>query len=146
MTLDVGVRAGLAGLLVLAAVFSVWTFSYWFWRFSLRPSLSELVVKEHNPGSLALEVRNRHFFGVAGEAPGEIAATSGATAMVLAGIVSTGSGKRGVAVILIDGRRSLAAEVGQEVAPGVVLTLVARDHVELQRDGRTVVLELAKKK
>lgn len=146
MAANVSARVGRAAWLVVTVVAVAWIGSYWFWQLSLRPEPPVVAAFEGRPGGLALDIRNRRLFGVAGDTTGSSAASSGSTAMVLAGIVSTGSGRKGVAVISMDGRKALAFEVGQEIAPGVVLSRVAQDHVELRRDGGTVVLELAKKK
>jgi type II secretory pathway component PulC len=66
--------------------------------------------------------------------------------MVLAGIVSSGNAKRGLAIILIEGKKTVTASVGQEVVPDVILSLVASDHVELTRRGQIINLRLATKK
>ena len=75
-----------------------------------------------------------------------MAAAPNAIRMTLVGIVSAASGKKGVAVILVDGKKAVTARVGEEIAPGLVLSRVARDQVELTQDGRMINLMLSARK
>ena len=98
------------------------------------------------PDRLAKQLQARHLFGAAGSMVGAVSSIPGTAQMILAGIVSSGSTKRGVAVILIEGKKAVTARVGQEILPDLVLSRVAHDHVELTRRGQIINLRLATKK
>lgn len=145
---DKGTRAGAVALLALSAGAIAWLIAYWFWQIALRPAPPPTVAAESHPETLAQQVRSRTLFGRGDGVPVPAAAApaAAATRMTLVGIVSAASGKKGVAVIMIDGKKAVTARVGEEVAPGLVLSRVARDQVELTQDGRMINLMLATKK
>lgn len=139
-------RAGPLGWLALVAAVLAFLATYWFWAVMFRPSSLPSIAGENRPDMLAKQVQVRHLFGVIGELAGALSVVPEAAQMVLAGIISSGSSKRGVAVILIDGKKAVTARVGQEIVPDVILARVAHDHVELTRRGQTINLRLATKK
>jgi hypothetical protein len=55
-------------------------------------------------------------------------------------------GKGGLAVILIDGKKAVTVKVGEEITPGLTLSKVAQDQVELSRNGQLITLMLSAKK
>ena len=120
--------------------------AYWTWLFLLRPSAALPIVIESAPEKLARQVEVRHLFGTAAAAVGGVAPFADVANLILAGIISSGSAKRGVAIILVDGKKTVTARVGQEILPDVVLSRVAPDHVELVRRGQQINLRLATKK
>jgi type II secretory pathway component PulC len=141
-----GVRAGAFGWLVLVASVLSLMFAYWFWAVMFRPSSLPPILGEGRPDKLAKQVQARHLFGSVGSVVAALSAVPDAAQMVLAGIVSSGSSKHGVAVILIEGKKAVTVKVGQEIVPDVILSRVAHDHVELTRRGQTINLRLATKK
>jgi hypothetical protein len=120
--------------------------AYWYWVIMVRPSPLPPILAEGRPDRLASQLQARRFFGVAGEGGGSLSSISDSAQMVLAGIVSSGNANRGLAIILIEGKKTVTARVGQEVVPDVILSLVASDHVELTRRGQIINLRLATKK
>jgi hypothetical protein len=140
------VRVGVLGWLTLIAIGFALLVAYWFWAIAVRPPSLPPIIADGRPGILAKQVQARHLFGQVGEAIGSLALVSDSAQMILAGIVSSGSSKLGVAVILIEGRKAVTVKVGQEVMPDVILSLVAHDHVELMRRGQVINLRLANKK
>lgn len=141
-----GVRVGsLATLLALAFGFAS-LFAYWSWVIMLRPSPLPPILAEGRADKLASQVQARHFFGVTGEGGALLPSVSDTAQMALAGIVSSGNATRGLAIILIEGGKTVTARVGQEVVPDVILSRVASDYVELTRRGQTINLRLAAKK
>lgn len=141
-----GVRVGsLVTLVVIVSGFAS-LFAYWSWVIVFRPSPLPPFVAEGRPHKLASQVQARHFFGITGEGGGSLPSISDTAQMILAGIVSSGNAKRGLAIILIEGGKSVTARVGQEVVPDVILSRVASDYVELTRRGQIFNLRLAAKK
>jgi hypothetical protein len=134
----------LAWLLIGSAVALV--IAYWSWVLFVRPSSLPPISVEGKPDKLASQIQIKHLFGAIGGIVGAAYVIPDTTQMILAGIVSSGSAKRGVAIILVEGKKSVTAKVGQEIVPDVVLTRVAHDHVELTRRGHSINLRLATKK
>jgi type II secretory pathway component PulC len=141
-----GVRVGSLTTLVIIAFGVALLIAYWSWVIMLRPSPVPSTFADGSPVRLASQVQARHLFGVAGEGGVSQSSISDTAQMVLAGIVSSGNSKRGLAIILIEGKKAVTARVGQEVVPDVILTQVARDYVELTRRGHKINLRLATKK
>ena len=56
-------------------------------------------------------------------------------AIKLFGVVAASGGRRGYAVVQLDGKQILAVHEGEDVAPGVRLAEVLPDHVILERGG-----------
>jgi hypothetical protein len=136
---------GLGWSLLIVGVFAL-IFAYWSWLVVLRPVSLPFSHVEGRPDKLAKQITAKHLFGSVGVLVGSLPAVLDLGQMVLAGIVSTGSAARGVAIILVDGRKAVTATVGQEIAPDVKLSRVAHDHVELTHRGQTINLRLVAKK
>ena len=64
---------------------------------------------------------------------GAAAATS--SAVRLTGVVAASSGRRGHAVLRLDGKKTLAVLQGEDVEPGLRLAEVHADHIVLERNG-----------
>jgi hypothetical protein len=140
-----GVPVGAHWLILIAGVLAS-LIAYWSWVILLRPSSLPPTLADDRPERLAKQVQVRHLFGEIDGKVGSLSLVSDVAQMVLAGIVSSGSSKRGVAVILIDGRKAVTVGVGQEIMPGVILSRVAHDNVELSQRGQIINLRLATKK
>lgn len=143
---DKATRATGPVCIALAAGLIAWLIAYWFWEISVRPVSAPAVVVEMNPEALAPQIRTKHLFGRADGVAVPTTATPASTRLSLVGIVSAASGKKGVAVIVIDGKKAVTATIGEDIVPGLVLLRVARDHVELTQDGRITNLMLSTKK
>lgn len=140
-----GAHGGVLAWLLIGSV-AASMIAYWSWLFLVRPLPLPPIFFEGVPDKLAKQIQTRHLFGVAGGIVGAVSAIPDTAQMILAGIVSSGSAKRGVAIILVEGKRAVTARVGQEIVPDVVLSRVAHDHVELTRRGQTINLRLSTKK
>lgn len=143
---DKGARAAAAAWLALTAGAIAWLIAYWFWQITLRPVPPPALALESQPETLAQQVRSRTLFGQGDGLPAPVAVAPTTTAMTLVGIVSAANGKKGVAVIMVNGKKAVTARVGEEVAPGLVLSRISRDQVELTQDGRMINLMLSTKK
>jgi hypothetical protein len=139
-------RVGVLGWGFLIVGLFAFLFAYWSWLLALHPVSLPPTHIEGRPDKLANQIKAKQLFGSVGGLVGSLPAVFDAGQMVLAGIVSTGSAARGVAIILVDGRRAVTATVGQEIVPDVRLSRVAHDHVELTRRGQTINLRLVTKK
>ena len=73
------------------------------------------------------------------------AAPTGITIKLL-GIVAASGGRRGYAVVQLDAKQILAVHEGEDVAPGVRLAEVLRDHLILERGGVRETLAWPEKK
>lgn len=69
-------------------------------------------------------------------------------AIKLQGVVAEpgGKGKKGYAVVQLDGKQTLAVHEGEDIARGVRLAEVHPDHVILERNGIRETLALPEKK
>jgi len=67
-------------------------------------------------------------------------------AIRLLGVVATSGGRRGYAVVQLDGKQILAVHEGQDIGSGVRLTQVLADHVVLDRGGVSETLAWPEKR
>lgn len=116
-----------------------WVVADLFWRLTApRPSLT-LAIAERDPATAAGRIAERHLFGIS-------SASSNAEdgeRIVLFGAV-TGEGRHpGFAILSIDGGPAKDAVAGQELAPGLVLSRIGPDRIELSGASgtRTVLLQ-----
>jgi type II secretory pathway component PulC len=141
-----GVRVGVGLWVAIVAGAIAWLVSYWFWQVSVRPVKFPAVSQEIHPEKLAQQVRARQLFGKKENLVGAAATTASSSHLALVGIVSALRGKGGLAVILIDGKKAVTVKVGEEITPGLTLSKVAQDQVELSRNGQLITLMLSAKK
>ena len=131
------VRALNAALLILAAVVC----AHWFWMFAA-PSVSapppSPVADTLRP---AETLRRANLFGAASNSPQTPAARAD---LVLRGIYANRDG--GMAVIALDRARTVTVRSGEELAPGITLERVLRDHVIVNQGGVSQRLELPQAK
>lgn len=140
-----GAISGVLAWLLIGSVVAL-MIAYWSWLYVVRPLPLPPIFMEGMPDRLANQIQARHLFGVAGGVVGAVSVIPDTGQLILAGIVSSGNDKRGVAVILVEGKKAVTARVGQEILPDVILSRVAHDHVELTRRGQTINLRLPNKK
>jgi hypothetical protein len=141
-----GVRVGVGLWLAITAGAIAWLMAYWFWQITVRPVPPPMVGQEIHPEKLAQQVRARQLFGKIESLAGAAVATASSSHLALVGIVSALRGKGGLAVILVDGKKTVTVRVGEEITPGLTLSKVARDQVELSRNGQLITLMLSVKK
>ena len=66
---------------------------------------------------------------------GNARASQSAGAVRLTGVAAASGGRRGHAVLRLDGKRTLAVLQGEDVEPGLRLAEVHADHIVLERNG-----------
>lgn len=74
-----------------------------------------------------------------------VAAPTG-IAVKLLGVVAASGGRRGYAVVQVEGKQILAVHEGEDLSPGVRLAEVLADHVLLERNGVRETLALPERK
>jgi general secretion pathway protein C len=134
------ILAAAAAMLLLT-----WLLAHWTWMFlsppvqggsvaPLAPELSKV---------LAEKVVAAKLFGGGAPGGGEISAepVEAPSNLGVRGVYSGHDGRTGFAVLVLDGN-PLAALVGQEFAPGMVLRRVLPDSVEIVRNGRIEMVRM----
>jgi len=127
----------LAALALLGLVLAYWT---WVWFAPRAEPRAEAVAAE--TGNLA--IASRVFGRVERTKAGAAAPT--ALAIKLLGVVAASGGRRGYAVVQLDGKQILAVHEGEDFAPGVRLAEVHPEHVILERGGVAETLAWPEKK
>ena len=102
--------------------------AYWSWAF-LAPAPAPRAPPAADPAATTSSARG--LFGIVKDAAP--AATS--SALRLTGVVAASGGRRGHAVLRLDGKRTLAVLQGEDIEPGLRLAEVHADHVVLERNG-----------
>lgn len=112
-------------VLLLALVLAYWT---WMW-FAPRTEASM-------QSTTQVEGRLAEAYGLfgSGQQLRSVAAPTG-IAIKLLGIVAATDGHSGYAVVQMDSNKTLAAQQGETLAPGLLLKEVAGDHLVLERNG-----------
>lgn len=110
-------------LALLAVILAHWT---WQWLAPLPESRGQPVTSETGrvPSASSL-------FGKAEQEHGNVSPTG--TGIRLLGIVAATTGRNGYAVLRMEPRTIITVREGEDIAPGLRLAEVARDHVILQR-------------
>jgi len=126
----------LLAVALLGAVLAYWT---WVW-FAPRP-VSRTEATAVQTGSVASAGA---IFGIVPRNQ-SIAAPTG-IAIKLLGVVAASGGRRGYAVVQLEGKQVLAVHEGEDVAPGIRLAQVLAEHVILERNGVRETLAWPEKK
>ncbi len=114
----------LAAAALLGAVLAYWT---WAW-FAPRPE-PRIEASAAQSGSLAAAG------SIFGNVPrNQAAAAPTGIAIKLLGVVAAAGGRRGYAVVQLEGKQILAVHEGEGIAPGIRLAEVHADHVILERN------------
>ena len=126
----------LIAVAVLGAVLAYWT---WVW-FAPRPeprveAAAALTGSVASAGTLFGSVPRN-----------QAAAASTGIAVKLLGVVAAAGGRRGYAVVQVEGKQILALHEGEDLSPGVRLAEVLADHVLLERNGVRETLALPERK
>ena len=115
--------ATLAALALLGVVLAYWS---WAWlappAAARAPAAAEMAGRTSSAGGL---------FGNAKQGPGAAASS----AVRLMGVVAASGGRRGHAVLRLDGKKTVAVLQGEDVEPGLRLAEVHVDHIVLERNG-----------
>ncbi len=114
--------ATVAALALLSCVLAYWT---WTW-------LAPRVEVRAQPAAAAPRIESAYeLFGRSERA----ARAPTGVALTLLGLAAASGGKRGHAVLRVDGTKTLLVRQGEEIAPGVSLAEVHVDHVVLDHHG-----------
>jgi general secretion pathway protein C len=101
--------------------------AYWSWAWLAPPAAARA------PAVLELATGGSSTSGLFGKA--QQAAPAAAGNVQLMGVLAASGGRRGHAVLRLDGKKTLAVLQGEEVEPGVRLAEVRADGVVLERNG-----------
>ncbi|TAK51440.1 MAG: general secretion pathway protein [Betaproteobacteria bacterium] len=126
----------LAAVALLGLVLAYWT---WIWFAPRAEQRTESVAAASGTVAAAGAL-----FGSPPRAQGAAAPTG--IAITLLGIVAASGGRRGHAVVQLDGKQILAVNEGEDVAPGVRLAEVHSGHVVLMRGGARETLTWPKRR
>ena len=126
----------LAALALFGFVLAYWT---WVWFAPRAEPRAEAAAGEAGNLASASRVFGRLERNKSSAAPTGIA-------IKLLGIVAASGGRRGYAVVQLDAKQILAVHEGEDVAPGIRLAEVLRDHVILERGGVRETLAWPEKK
>lgn len=138
-------KFGLATLIWGMIAACCWLLAYWTWFF-ITPTTTPPLAANHQANNSALSVEpitQAHLFGVS-----DTPASSVATAQTLSALgyklrgVFAGEGKKGVAAIISIGLKDQAFTLGSIVSPGITLSHVYADYVELSHNGVLERLDL----
>ena len=114
----------LVAVALLGAVLAYWTWAWFAPR--AEPRMEASAVQNGSVASAG---------GLFGTVPrGQAAAPTG-IAIKLLGVVAASGGRRGYAVVQLEGKQILAVHEGEDIAPGIRLAEVDADHVILERNG-----------
>lgn len=115
--------------------------AYWAWAWvapRAEPRIEPAAVKSGSWSSAS---------AIFGAAPSkQVAAAPTGIAIKLLGVVSASRGKRGNAVVQLEGKQILAVQEGEDLAPGIRLAEVRTDHIILERSGVREKLALPEKR
>lgn len=121
----------LVSSLTLVAVALLGTvLAYWTWAWFAPRAEPRMEASAVQNGSVASAG------GLFGNVPrGQAAAAPTGIAIRLLGVVAASGGRRGYAVVQLEGKQILAVHEGEDIAPGIRLAEVDADHVILERNG-----------
>jgi len=126
----------LAALLVFGLVLAYWT---WIWFAPTAEPRTEVVAAESGNLAAASLVFGRVERNKSAAAPTGIA-------IKLLGVVAASGGRRGYAVVQLEGKQILAVHETEDVSPGLRLAEVHPEHVILERGGVREMLAWPQKK
>ena len=125
----------LVAVALLGAVLAYWTWAWFAPR--AEPRMEASAVQSGSVASAG---------GLFGSVPRSLAAAPTGIAIRLLGVVAASGGRRGYAVVQLEGKQILAVHEGEDIAPGIRLAEVHADHVILERNGVRETLAWPEKK
>jgi len=133
----------LTGLVWLVAIaLSAWILAGWYWRLKAPSAIAAAPPEVTDPIAAAKLVSARHLFGEVQQAAAAPVVMSRYT---LLGVAADTAAKRGFAVIAEEGKPAEGYIQGEELAPGVRLSAIRADSVEIERNGQKEVVRLSEK-
>lgn len=124
----------------VALALSAWVAADLFWRFSAPRAPALPVASLADPQAAAQAIASRHLMGQS--AGGPVSVTAPVGRYTLQAVVTGSNGRPGWAVIAIDGGAQQGFVEGQEIQPGVTLSSVGRDSIELATGGAHQTIRL----
>ncbi|MBS0348931.1 MAG: hypothetical protein JSR69_20980 [Proteobacteria bacterium] len=124
----------------VALALSAWVAADLFWRFSAPRPPALPIITIADPQAAAQAIASRHLMGQSDSGPGVVVAQPGR--YTLQAVVTGGNGRPGWAIIAIDGGAQQGVVEGQEIQPGVTLTAIGRDSIELTSGGARQTIKL----
>jgi general secretion pathway protein C len=115
--------------------------AYWFWIFAAPPVTAPLETPMAETARPADAIRRANLFGASTSSP---VAAAARTDLILRGIYASRGG--GMAVIALDRGQTVTVRAGEEIAPGIKLERVLRDHVIINQSGASQRLEFPQRK
>lgn len=131
-------------VLFAALALLAWILAHWSWvLLAPRPQAAQPAAAATSLSKvLAEKVVALHLFGgTAGSETSPASIASAPSNIILRGIYAAADGRSGFAALVIDGN-PVAAVVGQEFAPGMVLQRAYPDSIEILRGGRVESVRL----
>lgn len=119
-------KAGFLATLAAASLLGV-VLAYWSWAWLAPPPVPRAPAAAETTGGA------QSAGGLFGSAKESAAAASGVVR--LTGVVAASGGRRGHAVLRLDGKKTIAVLQGEDVEPGLRLAEVHADHIVLERNG-----------
>jgi general secretion pathway protein C len=132
----------LTGLVWLVAIaLSAWILAGWYWRLKAPVAIAAAPPEVTDPIAAAKLVSARHLFGETLQAAAPVVISR----YTLLGVAADTAAKRGFAVIAEEGKPADGFVQGEEIAPGVRLSAIRADSVEIDRNGQKEVVHLSDK-
>jgi len=118
-----------------------WLSAEWFWRANA-PAPAVLPTQTVSDPLLAAQaIASRHLMGESLQA--KAGTTSQASAQFqLTGAMTASKGRPGFAIVAEEGKTPVPVVEGEELVPGVTLSKVFANKVEISRQGRTETIEI----
>lgn len=124
----------------VALAISAWVAATWYWRLAGPRPEQSTYTSQTDPAAAAREIASRHMFGEAPKAPAQVVEAS---RFQLLGVAANSGRSRGFAVIQVSGQTPQPVIQGEEVMPGVQLTKILPQSVELSVGGVPQTIRLA---
>jgi general secretion pathway protein C len=126
----------------LTALFVLtWLSAQWFWRANAPAPVALPTQSVSDPLLAAQAIASRHLMGESQLAKPGIA-TQANSQFQLVGSMTASKGRKGFAVIAEDGKLPVSVVEGEELSPGITLSKVFPNKVEITRQGRIETIEI----
>jgi general secretion pathway protein C len=123
-----------------------WLGAHIFWSLTVPATPEPAIAVDTDSLRVAQAISSRHLFGEAPEQSVTMAKAGSAAGAKLFGVIAPGgNGRRGIAIVSIQGKPAVALREGDEIAAGVTLHRVLAKSVEISEGGSIRVLSLAER-
>ena len=124
-----------------ASFILTWLSAEWFWRANAPDPVVLPTQTMSDPLLAAQAIVSRHLMGESQQVKAGVAAQAN-TQFQLTGAMTASTGRPGFAVLSEDGKMPIPVVEGEELAPGITLSKVFANKVEISRQGRTEFIEI----